>query len=200
MTAFNAIESYRYQSGRCQAFLGNSSSNDISLPFKLYHVGDIFYSPYALLQFTAHIRTETHCEVYALKNVEWGLTYEAKIYSLRDIHPKLRKRRVENLKKSTDSDSFLYSFDFSYRKVCIFLPSDQATNVSQCILGAIGRRNTPEYNAAFPPLPKTSFLSPTAPSGPIESVTVKKKAEPSVLSTPGKTVSPVGIELSDNRL
>ncbi|KAE8444112.1 hypothetical protein EG329_000894 [Mollisiaceae sp. DMI_Dod_QoI] len=124
-----------------------------NLPFILHRSGEILIYPYRL---TKHIRTEHHGEVYDLEDLDSGIIYEAKVYTLRGIHPSQRKRRVDNLKRVTALPSFVHSFDYGGQKYCLFRHYDPETTCLSPRLGAIGRLNTPEYKAAFPELPPST--------------------------------------------
>jgi hypothetical protein len=99
-----------------------------------------------------HLRTEPHGEVYVLEDVDSGISYEAKVFILRGIHPSQRKRRVDNLKRMTALPSFILSFDYGGKKYCLFEPTEPEVTTPPAKLGAIGRRNTSEYRTAFPEL------------------------------------------------
>jgi hypothetical protein len=130
----------------------------------MYYPGEILLYPYRLL---SHLRTETFHEVYAVQSLTTNLLYEAKVYTLRVIHPNQRKRRVENLKRMTVLPSFITSFDWNGKKYCIFEPEiERRLGVERnAKLGAIGRRNSKEYADAFPALPKVHQLPECADNG-----------------------------------
>lgn len=50
--------------------------------------------------------------------------------------------------------NFIQSLDQNGVKYCIFKVVEPEVNYTVLKLGTIGRRNTPEYDAAFPELPK----------------------------------------------
>jgi hypothetical protein len=128
-------------------------SNNKTGPIAMYFPGEILLYPFRLL---SHLRSESHHEVYALDSLTTNLFYEAKVYTLRGIHLNQRKRRVENLKRMTALPSFISSFDWNGKKYCVFEPGvERRLGVERnAKLVVIGRRNTKEYEDAFPALPK----------------------------------------------
>ena len=153
MVTITPFQAYDLQSQTHRPENQNTDSEDTNLPCKFHYTGEIINCPDGLLRLTKHMRSEPHCEVYAMEDLNLGLKYEVKVYILRGIHPNQRKRRVGNLKKVSASLPFLYSFNYNEKKYCVFLPSEPAESMPMLKLGAIGRRNTREYNAAFPKLP-----------------------------------------------
>ena len=105
------------------------------------------------------LRSESHGDVYAVGDLSPSSDrYEAKSYILRGIPQKLYKYRVRNLKKLAAKPLFLCSLDQNGRKFVISRldkKTEGTPKVSEgSKLGAIGRRNTPEFDEAFPELPK----------------------------------------------
>jgi hypothetical protein len=142
-------------------------SDDTSQTLNLHYQGHILLYPYRLLK---HLRSETHHEVYTADSLSTGCKFEVKVYTLRGIHPNQRRRRVENLKKTTALPSFVTSFDCKRKKYAVFLAEHdcKGTETRKLKLGAIGRRNTKEYEEAFPKLPEPSgpfFCTATTAQG-----------------------------------
>jgi hypothetical protein len=158
ITVLNSLEVYRYQAETRQTYLSTTSSAHTAPPITLHHLGSILVSPYGLLQLQSHIHTSPHFSAYILRDLNTSLQYETKIYTLRGLHPKQRKRRVENLKIATDAPSFLYSFDFDGKKYCVFVPSEPETESGITKLGIVGRRNVLKFNAMFPELPRCEMV------------------------------------------
>jgi len=105
-----------------------------------------------------HLRTEPHGEVYNIEDLDSGVSYQAKVYILRGIDRNQRKRRVENPKRVTAQPSFVRSFDYGGKKYCLLEHQRKTKLTLAPKLGAIGRLNSLEYKAAFPPLPPLSKL------------------------------------------
>lgn len=101
-----------------------------------------------------HIRTEHHGEVYNLEDMDSGMTYEVKIYTLRGVDPRQRKNRVNNLKTSTSQSSFVRSFDYGGHKYCLFQHPEPRIFLPPPQLKAVDPAKGREYKAAFPELPQ----------------------------------------------
>jgi hypothetical protein len=133
---------------------------DLVLPYESF-IGAILGGAFRILKF---LRSENHGDVYAVEDLSsTAIRYEAKAYILRDVPRRTRDYRVRNLKKLASQPSFICSFDQLGRKFVINrlegkgeeLPKtwSQASNDKAFKLGIIGRRNTPEFDNAFPRLP-----------------------------------------------
>jgi hypothetical protein len=156
---------------------------------QIQYIGRVIPSPYGCFQLSEHIESSAHAEVYKICYLYTGLESFARIYTLRGIHPNQRKRRVENLKKFSQLNKLLIAFDWGGEKVCVISYRYKTKYMSlfekdstpkAAGIGAIGRRNTKEYDAAFPPLP---------PSTPIP-VPTKAPEEATEPPTPGKSNYP----------
>jgi hypothetical protein len=145
--------------GPCQRYI---IPRQITIPYENF-IGAILGSCFRLFGL---LRNESHGDVYAAEDL--GLSshrYEAKAYILRGITSKLYDYRVRNLKRLSAKSSFVYSLDQNGRKFIVNMvegksqgfcrPSSKKLNASKgSKLGAIGRRNTPEFDEAFPRLSK----------------------------------------------
>jgi hypothetical protein len=146
---------------------------DLALPYENF-VGAVIGASFRIMKF---LRSENHGDVYSVEDLSSTTTrYEAKAYTLRGVPEQVRDYRVRNLKKLTSKPSFICSFDQHGMKFVInrlggkwegkSTNSPQETNEKVSKLGAVGRRNTPEFDEAFPKLPKicksifTDFSSP----------------------------------------
>lgn len=140
---------------------------------KFHYVGEILKYECQYYRILQHLSTETHGEVYSLEDLDSGLKYETKVYVLRGIPPNERSRKVKDLKSITMSPLFMFSFDANAKKYCVFLPKEnsrESLNGSLKYLVKVGRkghkistinrRNTLQYDTAFPRLssmePKSS--------------------------------------------
>jgi hypothetical protein len=163
-------------------------SQDANPPhyLQIQYIGRVIPSPYGPFQLSEHIESAAHAEVYKISNLNTSHESFARIYTLRGIHPNQRKRRVENLKKFSQLNKLLTAFDWEGKKVCVFshwyktkymsLFGEDSTPKAAGI-GAIGRRNTKEYDAAFPPLPPPTPI-------PVPTKLPEEATEP---LTPGKS-------------
>ena len=133
---------------------------DLVLPYENF-IGAILGGTFRILKF---LRSENHSDVYAVEDLSsTNIRYEAKAYVLRGVPQRTRDYRIRNLKKLASKPTFIYSFDQLGRKFVINrlegkgeeapTTSPQSSNNKACKLGAIGRRNTPEFDEAFPKLP-----------------------------------------------
>ncbi|KAH6672195.1 hypothetical protein B0J14DRAFT_563834 [Halenospora varia] len=141
-----------YRGIQLQIFQDNptncNSFDDETSPITMYYPGEVLLCPCRLL---SHLRSEPHHEVYAVASLTTNFLFEAKVYTLRGIHPNQRKRHINNLKSMAGSKPFLTSFDWNGKKYCLFKPGGERSpgveaNAKLC---AIGRRNTKTYNDAF---------------------------------------------------
>jgi hypothetical protein len=132
---------------------------DLVLPHENF-IGAILGGAFQIVKF---LRSENHGDVYAVEDLSsTAIRYEAKAYILRGIPRRTRDYRVRNLKKLASKPSFICSFDQLGKKFVINrqeekgeeLPTtwSQASNNKTFKLGIIGRRNTPEFDNAFPRL------------------------------------------------
>jgi hypothetical protein len=176
----------------CPSAKMNQDANP-SQCLQIQYIGRVIPSPYGFFQLSEHIESSAHAEVYKICYLCTGHEGFARIYTLRGIHPNQRKRRVENLKNFSQLNNPVATFDWNGKKVCAFSyryeyrcktkymslfgedPTPKAAGI-----GAIGRRNTKEYDTAFPPLP---------PSTPIP-VPTKSPEEATEPPTPGKSNYP----------
>jgi hypothetical protein len=188
------MDAYAYfsESNRQLQFLQECQSakicQDANPPhyLQIQYIGRVIPSPYGSFQLSEHIESFAHAEVYKICSLYTGHESFARIYTLRGIHPNQRKRRVENLKKFSQLNKLLTAFDWEGKKVCVFsywyktkymsLFGEDSTPKAAGI-GAIGRRNTKEYDAAFPPLPPSTPI-------PVPTKIPEKATEP---LTPGKS-------------
>lgn len=151
------------ETDRSQDFHRGAIDNDL---VKLHYVGEILKYECKYYRVLQHLRTETHGVVYSFEELDSGLEYEVKVYVLRGIPPNERNRKVKDLKSATMSPLFMFSFDANAKKYCVFLPTENVGNSSDGSLqssakvgrktpqiSTLNRRNTPQYDAAFPPLP-----------------------------------------------
>ena len=120
-------------------------------PLTLHRPGELLCFPYRLME---HIRTEHHGEVYNLEDMDSGMTYEVKIYTLRGVDPRQRKNRVNNLKISTAQSSFVRSFDYGAQKYCLFQHPEPSILIPSPQPKAVDPAKTREYKTAFPELPQ----------------------------------------------
>lgn len=156
---------------------------------QVHYIGRVIPSPSGFIQLSEHIESSAHAEVYKICYLYTGYESFARIYTLRGIHPNQRKRRVENLKKLSHLNKLLPAFDWEGKKICVFsyqykiqymsLFAEVSTPKAAGI-GAIGRRNTKEYDAAFPPLPPSTLI-------PVPTKFAEVATEP---LTPGKSNHP----------
>jgi len=115
------------------------------------------------------LRNEPHGDVYAVEDLSASPDrYEAKAYVLRGISEKEYRYRVRNLKRLAMKQTFVCSLDQNGRKFIVNRLDEAAGPVSPDssrqkadALGAIGRRNTVEFEKAFPKLPTNN--SPRKP-------------------------------------
>jgi hypothetical protein len=132
---------------------------ELVLPYENF-VGAILGASFRVLEF---LRSENHGDIYALEDLSSTATrYEAKAYILRGVPQRTRDYRVRNMKKLTLKPSFICSFDQQGRKFVINRLGEEWGEVSTISarqarksaskIGAIGRRNTPEFDVAFPKL------------------------------------------------
>jgi hypothetical protein len=138
-----------------------ATSPDLVLPYENF-IGAILGGAFRILKF---LRSENQGDVYAIEDLSsTAIRYEAKAYILRGVPRRTRDYRVRNLKKLASKPSFICSFDQLGRKFVINrleekeeLPEtwSHASNKKAVKLGVIGRRNTPEFDNAFPKLPTT---------------------------------------------
>jgi hypothetical protein len=139
---------------------------------EFHYVGEILKYECKYYRVLQHLRTETHGEVYSLEELDSGLKYEVKVYVLRGTPPNKRNRKVKDLKSATMSPLFMFSFDANAKKYCVFLPTENSGESPDGSLGSsakvgrkkpqistINRRNTPQYDTAFPPLPSMESKS-----------------------------------------
>ncbi|KAH0542889.1 hypothetical protein FGG08_002749 [Glutinoglossum americanum] len=131
--------------------------SNLSIPYENF-VGAILGSTFRMLGI---LRSESHGDVYAVGDLSPSPDrYEAKSYILHGIPQKLYKYRVRNLKKLAAKPLFICSLDQNGRKFVINRLDKKVEGTSKASkdskLGAIGRRNTPEFDEAFPELPKPS--------------------------------------------
>ena len=166
-------------------------SQDTNPPqcLQIQYIGRVIPSPYGFFQLSEHMESSAHAEVYKICYLYTGHESFARIYTLRGIHPNQRKRRVENLKKFSQLNRSRTAFDWEGKKVHEFSYWHKSKYMSLFVkgstpkaagIGAIGRRNTKEYDAAFPPLP---------PSTPIP-VPTKASEDTTEPLTPGKSNYP----------
>lgn len=133
------------------------SSKDGSPLLNIHHPGQVLLYPWRL---SSHLRCETHYEVYALESLSDDTRYEVKVFDLRGLHKNARKRRVDDLKRTTASPLFIKEKSFNWptengRKYCVFECEGMGDRLGSVeTLGAIGRNNTKEYREVFPELPK----------------------------------------------
>jgi hypothetical protein len=130
------------------------------LPYENF-IGAVLGGAFRILKF---LRSENHSDVYAVEDLSSTvIRYEAKAYILRGVPRRTRDYCVRNLKKLASEPTFICSFDQLGRKFVINRLDEkgeevrttwpQASNNKAFKLGAIGRRNTPEFDNAFPKLP-----------------------------------------------
>jgi hypothetical protein len=185
-----------------QAYPSAKISQNANPPHYLQfqYIGRVISSPHGYFQFQLleHMESSAHAEIYKICDLTTGHERLARIYTLRGIHPNQRKRRVENLKKFSQLKRIGADFDWEGKKVCVFsyryqneymsmLGEDSTSKAAG--IGAIGRRNTKEYDLAFPALP---------PSTPIPVPTnVPEEATESL--TPGKSNHPAFFQLFSNQ-
>jgi hypothetical protein len=133
---------------------------DLALPYENF-VGAVIGASFRILKF---LRSENHGDVYAVEDLSpTANRYEAKAYTLRGLPERTRNYRVRNLKKLTSKPSFICTFDQQGRKFVINrlgekleeerITFSQESEINTSNLGAVGRRNTPEFDEAFPKLP-----------------------------------------------
>jgi hypothetical protein len=140
---------------------------DLVIPYENF-IGAVFRLSFRVVRF---LRSENSGNVYAVEDLSpTSNRYEAKAYTLRGIPEKVRKYRVVNLKRLSQKPSFVCSFDQDGKKFvvnrlgaekqrCVSGPlSSKGSEIQASKLGAIGRRNTREFEQAFPMLPKPSRL------------------------------------------
>ncbi len=151
-----------------QACPSPKTSQHANVPdcLQVHYVGRVIHSPfYLFIQLSEHIESSAHAEVYKICYLDNSYESFARIYTLRGIHPNQRKRRVENLKKLSCLKKLRPAFDWEGKKVCLFSHQYKIEYMSLFAevstpkaagIGAIGRRNTKEYDAAFPPLPPST--------------------------------------------
>jgi hypothetical protein len=156
---------------------------------QIQYIGRVIPSPYGSFQLSEYIESSAHAEVYRICYLYEHHESFAKIYTLRGIHPNQRKRRVENLKKFSQLEESLPAFDWEGKKVCVFSyfyrikyvsPFGKDPTPKAPGIGAIGRRNTKEYDSAFPPLPPSTPI-------PVPANVPEEATEP---LTPGKSNHP----------
>jgi hypothetical protein len=131
---------------------------DVGLAF--HFTGEVLGTDFRLL---SHLRSEAHGEVYSASDLSGVQKYEVKAYVLGGIYPNQRKHRLDNLKKLTSRANFVLSLDQNNVKYCIFNVVERKVENVKLKLGAIGRRNTSEWKAAFPELPKVARKSSIEP-------------------------------------
>jgi hypothetical protein len=128
------------------------------------YIGEILKYECSYYRVLRHIRTDLHASVYSLEELDSGLKYELRVYTLRGISKSERAKRVKNLKWATSNPLFMFSFDTNEKKYCVFLPEEDEVEVkpvsSEPDIKTMNRNNTPEYNAHFPPLPSKSEETP----------------------------------------
>lgn len=101
------------------------------------------------------LRIESHGEVYSVEGVSHpGTELEAKLYIMKGLSDKLFKYRRRNLKRLELKDCHVETVWQRDRCIVICYASACTSLVSEK-LGACGRRNTAEFDRAFPPLPGT---------------------------------------------
>ncbi|ERF70420.1 hypothetical protein EPUS_04698 [Endocarpon pusillum Z07020] len=128
-------------------------SDSLLIPYENF-TGAILGSSFRFLGLD---RSENHGDVYLLERLSPSDNkYEAKAYILHGIPQKLYKYRIRNLKRLAGNCSFVCSVNQQGRKFVVnrrpkTVPA-YPTPPSQ--LGAMGRRGTPEFQKAFPKLPK----------------------------------------------
>lgn len=128
-------------------------SDSLLIPYENF-MGAILGSSFRFLGLD---RSENHGDVYLLEGLNHSDNkYEAKAYILHGIPQKLYKYRIRNLKRLAGNCSFVCSVDQQGRKFVVTRrpKTVPASPTPAPRLGAMGRRGSPEYQKAFPKLPK----------------------------------------------
>jgi hypothetical protein len=119
----------------------------------MHHLGEMLSTPLRLLRLMEHIRSENQYELYKLQDVNSGENYEVKVYDLHGLPKAQRNRRVKSLKRDTASPSRYHTFHLNDKHYLVFPQTQHREETPVMKFGAIGRRNSAGYKAAFPLLP-----------------------------------------------
>jgi hypothetical protein len=127
------------------------SMSEPKLPYGSF-IGAFLTPNYRIRRF---LRTESHGEVYSVECLSHpGTELEAKLYIIKGLSSKLFKYRRRNLKRLELKSCHVETVWQHDRCIVVCYASPCTAAVSEK-LGACGRRNTAEFESAFPPLSKT---------------------------------------------
>lgn len=125
------------------------------MPYENF-IGALLTRKYRIRRF---LRTENCGDVYEVQDLGGPSDIvEAKVYTMYGLPHKLYKYWMRGLKTLESKDAHFQTIHQRYRKILISILSKGAAR-KKSALGGCGRRNTVEYDLAFPPLHRISEKS-----------------------------------------